>query len=49
MAAARSEMFLTDWDSKTVARSGSFWRWLKKAGIISKVPAEDKYALFVGS
>ena len=42
------DMFMTDWDSKAVASQWKFLDVAKKAGVIKEVPAEDKYALFVG-
>jgi hypothetical protein len=40
-------MFMLNWDSKAVAAQWKFLEVAQAAGIISKVPAEDKYALFV--
>jgi ABC-type nitrate/sulfonate/bicarbonate transport system substrate-binding protein len=42
-------MFLAEWDRKAVDAQWKFLEVCQKAGIISKVPAEDKYALFVES
>ena len=41
-------MFMTDWDSKAVAAQWKFLDVARGPGS-SKVPAEDKYALFVES
>lgn len=43
------DMFMTDWDSKSVAAQWKFLDVAKKAGVLKDVPAQDKYALFVGS
>ena len=40
-------IFLTTWDRKTVDAQWKFLEVCQRTGIISKVPAEDKYALFV--
>lgn len=45
---AAKRMFLTTWDAKSVAAQWRFLEVCQKAGIISKVPAQNKYALFVG-
>jgi NitT/TauT family transport system substrate-binding protein len=42
-------MFLAEWDRKAVDAQWKFLEVCQKAGIISKVPAENKYALFVES
>jgi len=42
-------MFMTDWDRKAVAAQWKFLDVCQQTGIIAKVPAEDKYALFVES
>jgi ABC-type nitrate/sulfonate/bicarbonate transport system substrate-binding protein len=42
-------MFMTDWDRKAVDAEWKFLDVCQRTGIISKVPAEDKYALFVES
>ena len=42
-------MFLTDWHRKAVDAQWKFLDVCRQAGIIDKVPAEDKYALFVES
>jgi len=42
-------MFMTDWDRKAVDAQWKFLEVCQRTGIITKVPAEDKYALFVGS
>jgi ABC-type nitrate/sulfonate/bicarbonate transport system substrate-binding protein len=42
-------MFLTHWTRKAVAAQWKFLDVCKKTGIINKVPAQDKYALFVES
>ena len=43
----KKQMFLTSWDRKTVEAQWKFLDVCQQSGIISKVPAEDKYALFV--
>lgn len=45
----KKQMFLTSWDRKTVDAQWKFLDVCQKTGIISAVPDEDKYALFVGS
>jgi ABC-type nitrate/sulfonate/bicarbonate transport system substrate-binding protein len=40
-------MFLTTWDRKAVDAQWKFLDVCQKGGVVSKVPAEDKYALFV--
>jgi ABC-type nitrate/sulfonate/bicarbonate transport system substrate-binding protein len=40
-------MFLTRWDRKAVGAQWKFLEVCQQTGVISKVPAEDKYALFV--
>ena len=45
---SKKQMFLTDWDKKAVAAQWQFLEVARRTGIISKVPPEDKYALFVG-
>ncbi len=42
-------MFMTDWSKKAVAAQWQFLEVCQKTGVISKVPAQDKYALFVGT
>jgi ABC-type nitrate/sulfonate/bicarbonate transport system substrate-binding protein len=42
-------MFLTTWDRKAVDAQWKFLDVCQKGGVINKVPAEDKYALFVES
>jgi len=42
-------MFMTDWDRKAVAAQWKFLQVCQQTGVIAKVPAEDKYALFVES
>ena len=42
-------MFMTDWSRKAVDAQWKFLDVCQRTGIIDKVPAEDKYALFVGS
>jgi ABC-type nitrate/sulfonate/bicarbonate transport system substrate-binding protein len=42
-------MFMTDWSRKAVDAQWKFLELAQRTGIIKKVPAEDKYALFVGS
>jgi ABC-type nitrate/sulfonate/bicarbonate transport system substrate-binding protein len=41
-------MFLTRWDSKVVDAQWMFLDVCKRGGIISKVPPQGKYALFIG-
>jgi ABC-type nitrate/sulfonate/bicarbonate transport system substrate-binding protein len=41
-------MFLTRWDRKVVDAQWKFLDVCKRGGIITKVPSQDKYALFVG-
>ncbi len=43
------DMFMTDWDRKAVDAQWKFLEVCQQTGIIAKVPAEDKYALFVES
>ena len=42
-------MFLTEWDQKAVDAQWKFLDICQKGGVITKVPAEDKYALFIGT
>jgi ABC-type nitrate/sulfonate/bicarbonate transport system substrate-binding protein len=42
-------MFMTDWSRKAVDAQWSFLEVCQRTGILDKVPAEDKYALFVES
>jgi len=42
-------MFMTDWDAKSVGAQWKFLDVCQRTGIISKVPAQDKYALFAES
>lgn len=42
-------MFMTDWNRKAVDAQWKFLDVCQRTGIIDKVPAEDKYALFVES
>ncbi len=42
-------MFMTTWDRKAVDAQWKFLDVCQRTGIITKVPAEDKYALFVES
>jgi ABC-type nitrate/sulfonate/bicarbonate transport system substrate-binding protein len=44
----KKQMFMTDWDQKAVAAQWKFLQLCQTVGIIKKVPAEDKYAMFVG-
>jgi ABC-type nitrate/sulfonate/bicarbonate transport system substrate-binding protein len=44
----KKQMFLTAWDRKAVDAQWQFLELAKKAGILKKVPPEDRYALFVG-
>ena len=44
----KKQIFLTSWDKNTVDAQWQFLELAKKTGIIKKVPAKDKYALFVG-
>jgi ABC-type nitrate/sulfonate/bicarbonate transport system substrate-binding protein len=41
-------MFMTDWSRKAADAQWKFLEVCKDTGVIAKVPAEDKYALFVG-
>ena len=41
------DMFMTDWSRKAVDAQWRFLEVCQRTGIIDKVPAEDKYALFV--
>ena len=43
------DMFMTDWSHKAVDAQWKFLEVCQRTGIIDKVPAEDKYALFVES
>jgi ABC-type nitrate/sulfonate/bicarbonate transport system substrate-binding protein len=43
------DMFMTDWSRKAVDAQWKFLEVCQRTGIITKVPAEDKYALFVES
>ncbi len=43
------DMFMTDWSRKAVDAQWKFLDVCQRTGIIDKVPAEDKYALFVES
>lgn len=43
------DMFMTDWSRKAVGAQWKFLDVCQQTGIIDKVPAEDKYALFVES
>jgi ABC-type nitrate/sulfonate/bicarbonate transport system substrate-binding protein len=40
-------MFMTDWDRKAADAEWKFLEVCRQTGVIDKVPAEDKYALFV--
>ncbi|MGB6538179.1 MAG: ABC transporter substrate-binding protein, partial [Xanthobacteraceae bacterium] len=40
-------MFMTDWSRKAVDAQWQFLQVCQKGGIVTKVPPEDKYALFV--
>ncbi len=42
-------MFMTDWSRKAADAQWKFLDVCQRTGIIAKVPAEDKYALFVES
>jgi NitT/TauT family transport system substrate-binding protein len=42
-------MFMTEWDRKAVDAQWQFLELAQRTGIIAKVPAENKYALFVQS
>jgi ABC-type nitrate/sulfonate/bicarbonate transport system substrate-binding protein len=44
----KKQMFLTSWDHKTVAAQWNFLDLAQKTGVLKEVPAQDKYALFVG-
>ena len=43
------DMFMTDWSRKAVDAQWRFLELAKRTGVIDKVPAENEYALFVGS
>ncbi len=43
------KMFMTSWDRKAVDAQWKFLEVVQRTGVIDKVPAEDKYALFVTS
>jgi ABC-type nitrate/sulfonate/bicarbonate transport system substrate-binding protein len=43
------DMFMTDWSRKAADAEWKFLDVCQRTGIISKVPAQDKYALFVES
>jgi ABC-type nitrate/sulfonate/bicarbonate transport system substrate-binding protein len=43
------KMFMTTWDRKAVDAQWKFLELAQRNGIISKVPAEDRFALFVTS
>ena len=43
------KMFMTRWDGKAIDAQWSFLDVCQRTGIIPKVPAKDKYALFVES
>jgi ABC-type nitrate/sulfonate/bicarbonate transport system substrate-binding protein len=42
------DMFMTDWDKKSVAAQWKFLDVAKKAGVLKEVPVESKVAMFVG-
>jgi hypothetical protein len=42
------DMFLTDWDHRVVDAQWQFLKVAQRVGVLEKVPAEDRYALFVG-
>jgi ABC-type nitrate/sulfonate/bicarbonate transport system substrate-binding protein len=44
----KKQVFLTSWDQKAVDAQWKFLDLCQQVGIIKKVPAQDKYALFVG-
>ena len=46
---AHKNMFMTDWSRKAADAEWRFLDVCQRTGIIAKVPAEDKYALFVES
>ncbi len=46
---AHKNMFMTDWSRKAVEAQWKFLDVCQKGGVLDKVPAEDKYALFVES
>ena len=46
---AHKNMFMTDWSRKAADAEWQFLDVCQRTGIIAKVPAEDKYALFVES
>jgi hypothetical protein len=41
------QMFMPEWNRKAVDAQWKFLELAQRAGIINKVPPEDKYALFV--
>ena len=43
------KMFMTEWDGKAIDAQWSFLDLCQRTGVIPKVPAKDKYALFVES
>ena len=45
----KKQMFMTEWNRKAVNAQWEFLNVAKRAGVISKVPSEEKYALFVES
>jgi ABC-type nitrate/sulfonate/bicarbonate transport system substrate-binding protein len=46
---AHKHMFMTDWSRKAADAQWKFLDVCQRTGIVAKVPAEDKYALFVES
>ena len=44
----KKQMFLTSWDHEAVTAQWKFLDLAQKTGVLKKVPAQDKYALFVG-
>jgi hypothetical protein len=48
-ATVAKKMFMTRWDRKAVDAQWRFLAVAQRTGIIDKIPAQDKYALFVTS
>jgi ABC-type nitrate/sulfonate/bicarbonate transport system substrate-binding protein len=46
---AHKNMFMTEWDRKSVEAQWQFLQVAQRTGVITKVPDEKKYALFVQS
>lgn len=43
------DMFMTDWNRKSVGAQWQFLELCKRTGVLDKVPPQDKYAMFVES